>query len=872
MENNSMNRPSIKMSFSGSRTRYFFYLIVCLLFFSVPVGAQGKSTYSLKVIDKDLELPLEGVRVLDPSTGGVFLTDPEGIVKLPSLPALLVLSLPGYEEKRVRSKEWGDQNFLLVNLRLAGILEAEELVVETQAAGRSDAQPGVSVTAERELIKITGLSGVVEDAMNTVRILPGVIYAGRFNPFLSVRGGDPGGLAYHLDGALMKNPFHWGGTVSYFNPRLVESLKLSAGIFSVRNGQATSGLLEINTVIPDEGLKWEVGTSISTLDGYVQVPLDPENRSGLLAGARITNYDIVFALTGNFLEEGQGITFSRVPYIYNFYLKWFSRPDNRFQYHLNIFAGQDGIGLRTLDPDVDITIAIQNTFDFTWTNRDLFLSGGSRWLPGDRLSIHTTLGYEYWDTSADGGFTEKGTRTYSTEFVNAYGGLYGIQADDSFSLDLQSSFRDTTALHQFQARVDNFYTLTNQLTLEAGGGGYLSLYRFHPSGSIWNISYLPDNTPVYRKEAYTSGAENNNILVSFAYIGSTYDWVPDRFRLEGGLRVDHGYFWGKGDFNLNTLPVLGPRVIFQYTPLDGKPAPLTFSLGTGIFSKIPFDVLSITRDMGLKDYDIKTPKSYTTVAGVETYFGDGFRFKLEGYYKYLFDRFYSNFIPENETLTSRDLMLRFHNDGIGHSAGFDVLLDRRTSRYFDGMLSYSFNVARYKNPQTDGLDSASTGFGGPNDPRGRWYYPSFHRFHSLNLLTNYKPTTWLTLSTRLSFATGTPEPRYGEKEMFAAQVINQDNSTTIAEMYTRKSFYSDSLRGGWALPLDVKFSFHFYRKGSKVYHEFYLGAEDILSVWYTSLPGNGGPVTTDRYTGEDTLAPSAGFNFPVITFGFRASY
>ena len=823
-------------------------------------------SYVITVMDKELNQPLEGVRIFDPAEGKVYVTDQDGKVLLSSLPRLLVVSLPGYEEKRVRFREEKEPAQLRIDLQIAGVLEAEELVVEAPAIGRTDAQVGVSVVVDRDTVKHTAMIGIVEDVMNTVKLLPGVNYVGRFNPNLSIRGGEPGGLTHVLDGFLIKYPYHWGGIVSIFNPRLVESVKLSAGIFPVRYGQATSGLLEIHSVTPDDGLKWEVGTSISTLEGYIQAPLASDDSSGLLAGSRITNYDLVFALTGNFLED-QGVTFSRVPYIYDFYLKWFTKPAKNLTWQLNGFAGQDGIGIKALDPEVDPSKEILNTFNFVWTNRDIFLSSGVDWLVGDRLSLRILGGYENWVAEIDGSFLEQGTRPYSKDFVDTFGSLLGVSYGDSFTVDAKSSFLSRTILHHFQLRLDSDYLLTPSLTLNGGAGAYLSRYRYDTGGNLWGITYLSNGTPVYRSTVFSSNAKDNDFLISFAYLGLHREWIPELLRMEAGLRIDHGYFWGEGTYTLNTAPVLGPRILRRYTPYGGVPAPLTFTVGTGIFSKVPFETLNITKDMGLSDYDIKVPKSFTSVLGAETYFGDGFRFKVETYYKYLYDRFYFNLVPSPASGSSQTLSIRPHNDGVGHAGGFDILLDRRTSRTLDGMLSYSFIVARYRNPQTDGIQEENA-----DEPRGRWYYPSFHRFHSVNLLVNYKPTTWFTFTTRLSFATGTPLPRFGDKEMFFAQFENQGGSQTIAEMYTRRSYYDDLNREAWVLPLDIKLSFHFYGKGSKVYQELYLGAEDILSPLYTSLRNSRGRVTTDRYTGEDTDSPEAAFSFPVISIGFRASY
>ena len=188
----------------------------------------------------------------------------------------------------------------------------------------------------------------------------------------------------------------------------------------------------------------------------------------------------------------------------------------------------------------------------------------------------------------------------------------------------------------------------------------------------------------------------------------------------------------------------------------------------------------------------------------------------------------------------------------------------RTSRYFDGMLSYSFNYARYRDPEDDGLDDSGS-------VRGRWYYPEFHRFHTLNLLLNIKPYSWMTFTTKAGFATGLPKKKYGEREMFAAEIENSDGTTSLAEMYTRKSFYSDTLRTWISLPLDLKLSVHNYYKKTRVQWETYIAAEDVLSPLLKKISPEKN-ITTNQYTGEEKREPSSEFSFIMITLGTKISY
>ena len=126
----------------------------------------------------------------------------------------------------------------------------------------------------------------------------------------------------------------------------------------------------------------------------------------------------------------------------------------------------------------------------------------------------------------------------------------------------------------------------------------------------------------------------------------------------------------------------------------------------------------------------------------------------------------------------------------------------------------------------------------------------------------------MTITPKITFATGDPVSEYGDKEMFAADV----GGGTIAEMYARQELYSDTLRAGFALKADLKLAFHRYKPGSKVYREWYIAGQDLLAPVLYRWGPKSGAVETDQWTGEDSRAPSAEFNIPIFSVGFKYSY
>jgi hypothetical protein len=152
------------------------------------------------------------------------------------------------------------------------------------------------------------------------------------------------------------------------------------------------------------------------------------------------------------------------------------------------------------------------------------------------------------------------------------------------------------------------------------------------------------------------------------------------------------------------------------------------------------------------------------------------------------------------------------------------------------------------------------------DPLDEWYYPSFHRFHTLNLVLNWRPSPGVTVTVTSSLATGTPREAVGDviasPTLFNGQVV---------ERYTRSSFYSDTLRSDISCPVNLRIAYSNYYTNSKIRWEYYFGIEDIFVNLYK-------PKTNPRfdpYTGEEVKdSDSADFNIgiPVFSVGYKISY
>jgi hypothetical protein len=190
------------------------------------------------------------------------------------------------------------------------------------------------------------------------------------------------------------------------------------------------------------------------------------------------------------------------------------------------------------------------------------------------------------------------------------------------------------------------------------------------------------------------------------------------------------------------------------------------------------------------------------------------------------------------------------------------MLQKFTSRYWDGWISYSFTHARYKDPNAVNEELTVAG---SQSVGSDWYYPSFHRFHVLNLALAIKPVNHFTISTRLGFASGAPKKEAGRITSYPVRL--PDGS--IIEKWKRAESYSDTFRTDFSLPLDMKFAFTTFDKKGKVKTEIYFAIENLLALVYTPK----GNTDFNSYTGEEVEGSDAyEMPVPMPSFGFKWSY
>lgn len=818
---------------------------------------------NITVNDEELDFPLEGVKVSVKNSSDIFAeTDMDGIAILEIPDSVkagkLILSYPGYRSEEIDFREANPN--LTAALSMADVIEGKELVVERSAPGITDEQSGVSVVVDKETFSSTARMGLVEDVMSSVNTMPGISYGGT-QP--SVRGGYPRDTTAVMDGVYLLFPWQWGGICSIFDPGMVDSVKMSNGVFSARYGRALAGLLEVNTVTPKEQkLSFAVSTSDISTNAYVTVPFG--EKAGMFAAGKVTYLDPLFMFYKSVFKEGEIADALKMinvcPYIRNGYTKFYYNPTEKLNFTLSGFIGGDGIGYAA-DTEED---GKKQSIKFDYSMLQAFTQLNTKWLPTEKLQFKGFLSYAFTNEDVSQKQILSGKYKYNDDFINQYGSLLSPEAISSktYNLpELKNSFSEVITEHSVEGKLEGEYELHKVMTLAAGADAMWSKSISKDTFDTW-VEQPSDNAliPSFKRYDAVIEADGSDLVNTSAYALLSFGSESTLFNGEAGLRADHFFISNKKeDLFLNSKPALSPRAIIRYTPWrnEGIFDRISFSGGMGLFNTIPVEMGLVSKDAKLDDCEMN--KAIFSVLGTDIQFTEDWNFKLEGYYRYYYSRLYmiEEYKENKASLTGK-------NDGIGYSYGFDLMLQKKAGTWYDGYISYSFINAKFKNPTSPAHDNQVTMRGEPLD---EWYYPEYHRFHTVNLVTNFHPTSHWDIMVKGTIASGTPLRENGD--LFCYPVVMEDG--TVIQRYSQNSEYSDTLRSQWSCPVDLRVAYKFDTMGGKLKWEIYGGAQDIFVNLYQPKAGE----TFDAYTGEKSDVPStASFSIgiPLINIGFKLSY
>lgn len=817
------------------------------------------------VMDADLEIPLEGVKVAVKGKGNASaITDENGQAVMEvsdkNMPETLEAQLPGYKAEEVSVNPGVSE--IQIKMAIADVIEGKEIVVNRASPETTQEKVGVSTVIAKEKMHSTASMGLIEDCMASVRTLPGVSYSGAWGSEPSVRGGSPRELAVTLDGMYTIFPWHWGGGNSILNPSMIESIKLSNGVFSARYGKASSGLLEATTLKPDFE-KPHVNASVSTMsaDVFAQVPFG-KDVGGMLVGTHLTYLEPLFLMYkagGNKSLE----SINRPPYIRDFFMKVNVKPSSVLDVSLLGFFGSDGLSVD--DTETKKGLTTNSVMDY-----DIYqgLAGlNVKYLPSDNIQFHGLLSYNGMFEDLMQGIHENGRIKYSNEFVNKYYGMNGVDYGAYYDLKgINNRYEEKITSHLVNGKLETEVEFNDKNHLCFGVEEILAICDSKENISSWRDIQV-GNDWLFAKTDWNTEVKGNWIYNTSAFLTWTYGNDNSLINSEVGLR---GEFItlnnSKENYTLNMVPQICPRASVTFTPWReiGNIKRASITTGTGLFVSTPRETMLISDECGVKDYDLKPNSALLAVLGGDVELENDWKFKLEGYYKHYLSRMYMYTVSDASTGYSQEELMTKSN-GKGRVFGIDAMVEKNVGKSWDGYLSYSFVYTRFKNPAGILPGQEVSAMGG--DVMDEWFFPAYHRFNTLNLVSNWHFGKGWTLTLKGTLATGTPKEKTGDVTCYAATM----SDGTVVQRYTRSSFYSDVLRNQISCPVDVRISKEWLSHNGKAKWEFYFAVQDIFVNLYSPK----GEKSYNSYTGEmSEMAESVDFNIgvPLPSVGVKVRF
>lgn len=820
----------------------------------------------VSAVDKELEIPLEGVKISIKGNSSLSAqTDETGLAVI-SVPdnlssGTIEAKLAGYQS--ASAKFSASDKEVQISMSIESVIEGQTLVVNRASPDGTEEKTGVSTVMTKEEMQTTSNIGIMEDCMSSVRTLPGVSYSGAWGTEPSIRGAEPREFSCLLDGMYTIFPWHWGGGVSIFNPSMVESVKLSNGIFSAKYGRASGGILEATTIKPDyENFHLNLGLATASADAFAQIPFG-KKVGGMILGAHLTYLEPVFALykaTGSDALD----MIKRPPYIRDFFLKANFTPKPELDISLTGFFGSDGLEIDQTETKNLLKTNVKMDYDIYQALAGINI----KYLASDKLLFRGSLSYNGMFEDMKMKSTDNGFVRYNDDFVYKYGSLYpSVTRGGYYYLNnLQNEYNEKINNHLFAGRFDTEIQVNDKNRVSFGIDECMSNSQI---GEYQN--YYADigtgDSRLFKKLKWQSDIDGNNLLSNSAYVSWNYGKEKDFLQAEVGLRFEYmNIFNVSDDYCLNLIPDLCPRASVAITPFKdiGLLDKASFTIGSGLFTSVPRDIMLVTKGMGIKDFDMHSNRAIFAVLGANAALTNGWNFKLETYYKYYLSRIYSYSIASAQSGYTDSTMV-YKDNGKGHVFGIDTMIEKKAGEKWDGYLSYSFVYSRLKNPTSVGKDDHVDTMS--NAPLDEWYYPRYHRFHILNIVSNWHFAKGWTFTVKGTLATGAPKEKIGDVSCYAARM----DDGTIVQRYSRSSFYSDTLRTQISCPVDLRISYQWTTHNDKAKWEVYFALQDVFVNLYSPK----GDRSFNSYTGEPSdKRDSVDFNIglPIPSVGVKAQF
>ena len=645
-----------------------------LLFILLPFAAlsQNNGRLSGVVVDKSTQQPLPFATVTLTGINKTVATDSTGKFRITDLPLnvyTLEVSLVGYKKQsfyNIGISSGNEQN-IAVELE-PDAQQLQGVIVKTNKRTARAATLETPLSVQRLTTEeIKSNPGGNFDISKVIQTLPGVgggAQGGSFRNDIIIRGGAPNENVFYLDGIEIPVINHFqtqgssGGPQGILNVSFIEDVKLSSSAFDARYDNAMSSVFQFKQKNGNPNkLQGNIRLSATELAATFEGPLSKNKKTTFLVSARRSYLELLFTaldlpIRPNYwdfqtkithqLNKKTTLSFLAIGAIDEFSFAKIkdATPEKLYILNSNPIINQwtytGGISLKKLIRDGFINLALsRNSFDNQidrYEDNEL------------KLPSQQTLAYQSRETEnklrLDVNLNKKGWKI-------AYGVMLQLAEYDNSTFNvIRKELRDNSNNIIQPAVTVNFNS---------------------PLENFWRYG-------------------------AFAQISKRF--FENRMGMSAGIRTDMNSFTTDGN---NGLQTLSPRIALSYVLADQW----TLNASVGRYFKIPpYTILGFAdQNKQLVNRNSKYLQSDHYAAGIEYLPNDGLRFTVEGFYKD-----YANVpVSVRDGISLSNLGSDFNvlgneaitTNGKGRAYGIEFFAQKKLTKHFFGILSYTFYRSQY---------------------------------------------------------------------------------------------------------------------------------------------------------------------------------
>ena len=238
------------------RTQLLIFTL-SIIFYQLK-AQQLTQTVRGNIIDKGTETPLPGANIViensNPFLGAS--SDINGNFKIISVPVgrqTIKITYLGYKERIVSNIELASGKELVLNIALEeNIIQGKEIEIVGKIEKQKALNDMATVSARTFSVEETQkYAAAINDPARMASAYAGVVTADDGNNNIIIRGNNPNGLLWRMEGVDIPNPNHFsspnssGGGISILSSQLLTNSDFMTGAFPAEYGNALSGVFDL---------------------------------------------------------------------------------------------------------------------------------------------------------------------------------------------------------------------------------------------------------------------------------------------------------------------------------------------------------------------------------------------------------------------------------------------------------------------------------------------------------------------------------------------------------------------------------------------------------------------------------------------------